>query len=130
MPENSTGVASIPSPYSVELTVARLRTLIQEKGLTLFAQIDHAAGARQAGLSMREAQVLIFGHARAGTPLMVARPLAALDLPLKVLVWEDAEGKIWASFNTPEFLADRHGLPPELVKNISGVPQLIQAALA
>jgi uncharacterized protein (DUF302 family) len=130
MPKNSPGVASIPSPYSVEATVARLKTAIEGKGLTVFAQIDHAAGARQVGLQMQEAQVLIFGTAKAGTPLMVSSPLLALDLPLKALIWEDTDKKVWVSFNTPEFLAERHAIPPALVKNISGVEPLVRAALA
>ncbi len=130
MPKSSPGVASISSPHPVAATVTRLKSAIEGKGLTVFAQIDHAAGARQAGLQMQEAQVLIFGAAKAGTPLMVASPLLALDLPLKVLVWEDAEKKVWVSFNTPEFLAERHAIPPELLKNISGVEPLVRAALA
>jgi uncharacterized protein (DUF302 family) len=130
MPNHSPGVASIASPYSIDATVSRLKAAIESKGLTVFAQIDHAAGAKQVGLQMQEAQVLIFGTAKAGTPLMVESPLLALDLPLKVLVWEDAGKKTWASFNTPEFLAERHGIPAALVKNISGVEPLVRAALA
>lgn len=130
MPKNSPGVASVPSPYSVTDTVARLKTAIEDKGLTIFAHIDHAAGARQVGLQMQEAHVLIFGTAKVGTPLMVASPLLALDLPLKVLVWEDAGKKAWVSFNTPEFLAERHAISPALVKNISGVEPLVRAAVA
>jgi uncharacterized protein (DUF302 family) len=129
MPKNSPGVASIPSSYSVNATVARLKTAIEDKGLTVFAHIDHAAGAREVGLQMQEAQVLIFGTAKAGTPLMVSSPLLALDLPLKVLIWEDAGKKVWVSFNTPEFLAERHEIPPALIKNISGVEPLVRAAL-
>jgi uncharacterized protein (DUF302 family) len=128
MPNDSTGIASIPSPYPVAETLAKLKATIAAKGLTLFAHIDHAQGARDAELQMQEAQVLIFGHAKAGTPLMVASPLLALDLPLKILVWEDADKKVWASYNTPAFLAQRHAIPPELVKNISGVEPLIKAA--
>ena len=130
MPKNSPGVASISSPYSVADTVAKLKTAIEGKGLTIFAHIDHGAGARQVGLQMQEAHVLIFGTAKAGTPLMVASPLLALDLPLKVLVWEDADKKVRVSFNTPEFLAERHEIPGALVKNISGVEPLVRAALA
>jgi len=78
---------------------------------------------------MQEAHVLIFGHAKAGTPPMVASPLLALDLPLKILVWEDADKKVWTSYNTPAFLAQRHAIPPDLVKNISGVEPLIKGAL-
>jgi uncharacterized protein (DUF302 family) len=130
MPNESTGVASIPSAHSVEVTISRLKALIESKGLMLFAHIDHALGARQAGLQMPEEHVLIFGHAKSGTPLMVARPLVALDLPLKVLIWEDADKKVWASYNTPEFLAQRHAIPPELVKNIAGIVPLVKEAAA
>jgi uncharacterized protein (DUF302 family) len=129
MAHDSTGIASVESPYSVDATLSRLKAMIATKKLTLFAHIDHAAGARQAGLQMREAHVLIFGHAKAGTPLMVERPLLALDLPLKVLVWQDEAAKVWASFTTPAFLAERHAIPAELLKNISGVEPLIKEAL-
>jgi uncharacterized protein (DUF302 family) len=123
------GIASVASPFSVEVTLEKLRAVVAAKGLQLFAEIDHRAGAIAAGLQMQPAHVLIFGHAKAGTPLMVASPLLALDLPLKVLVWEDAERKVWVSFNTPEYLVERHALPADLAKNISGVPVLVKAAL-
>jgi uncharacterized protein (DUF302 family) len=126
----SNGIASIESPHPLTLTLSKLEATIKNKSLTLFAHIDHAAGAREAGLQMQEAHVLIFGHAKAGTPLMVANPLVALDLPLKILVWEDAAKKVLVSYNTPEFLAQRHQIPPDLIKNISGVKPLIEAALA
>ena len=130
MPENSVGITSQPSPHSVDVTVARLKAAIESKGLTLFAHIDHGAGAKQVGLQMQEAHVLIFGTAKAGTPLMVHSPLLALDLPLKILAWEDAEKKVWVSYNTPEFLAQRHEIPSDLIKNIAGVEPLVKAALA
>ena len=129
MPTHAEGIESIESPFSAQETVSRLKAALQLKGLTLFAEIDHAAGAAQAGLSMKPAIVLIFGHTQAGTPLMVASPLLALDLPLKALVWEDAAGQVRASFNSPDYLASRHSLPPDLLKNISGVKALISAAL-
>jgi uncharacterized protein (DUF302 family) len=128
--ETIPGIASIPSPHGVEATLTRLQAAIQSEGLTIFAHIDHAAGAREAGLQMQPAHVLIFGTAKAGTPLMVASPLLALDLPLRVLVWEDpADRKVWVSYRTPEALLDHHPIPPELVKNVSGVEPLIKAAL-
>jgi uncharacterized protein (DUF302 family) len=130
MPQNSIGIASIQSPYSTGITLSTLKALIEGRGLTLFAHIDHAAGARQVGLQMQEAHVLIFGHPKAGTPLMVASPLLALDLPLKVLIWEDADQKVWVSYNTTEFLAQRHAIPPDLVKNIAGIEPLVKIALA
>ena len=128
--QNSNGIASIASPYPVDVTIGKLKTFIASKGLNLFAHIDHGAGAEEAGLHMQPAHVLIFGHAKAGTPLMVASPLLALDLPLKILIWQDADKKIWASYNTPEFLIQRHAVPADLAKNISGVEGLIKAALS
>ncbi|HEX4140479.1 MAG TPA: DUF302 domain-containing protein [Candidatus Methylacidiphilales bacterium] len=125
----STGIASIASSFSVETTLEKLKAFIAAKGLQLFAHIDHRAGAKAAGLDMQPAHVLIFGTAKAGTPLMVANPLLALDLPLKVLVWEDPEKKVWASYNTPEFLIQRHSLPADLARNISGVEGLIRGSL-
>jgi uncharacterized protein (DUF302 family) len=124
------GIATVPSSYSLEVTLSKLKTLIESKGLTIFAHIDHGAGATQVGLTMQPAHVLIFGTAKAGTPVMVSRPLLALDLPLKVLVSEDAEKKVWVSYNTAEFLSQRYDIPAELLKNIAGVPVLVQAALA
>jgi uncharacterized protein (DUF302 family) len=128
--QNSPGTASFPSPYSVDDTVSKLKASIVGKGLHHFAHIDHGAGAAQAGLQMQPAHVLIFGHAKTGTPLMVASPLLALDLPLKVLIWQDADRKVWASYNTPEFLIERHAIPDDLAKNIDGVAGLVKAALA
>ena len=127
--EKSYGIQSIPSPYASDITVSKLEAIIASKGLTLFAEIDHGAAAAQAGLHMQPAHVLIFGQAKAGTPLMVASPLLALDLPLKVLVWEDAEKKVWVSYNTPAFLVERHALPADLAKNIAGIEGLVKAAL-
>jgi uncharacterized protein (DUF302 family) len=127
--QNSSGITSLPSPYSVDVTISKLKALIAGKGLNLFAHIDHGAGATQAGLHMQPAHVLIFGHAKAGTPLMVANPLLALDLPLKVLVWEDTDKKVWVSYNTTEFLVQRHAIPVDLAKNIAGVEGLVKAAL-
>jgi uncharacterized protein (DUF302 family) len=129
MTPHAAGIASLPSPYSAGVTVSKLKAFIESKGLTLFAHIDHGAGAIQAGLHMQPAHVLIFGQAKAGTPLMVASPLLALDLPLKVLVWEDVEKKVWVSFNTPEFLIERYSLPADLAKAISGVEALVKASL-
>jgi uncharacterized protein (DUF302 family) len=129
MIEKSNGIASVASPNPVDDTVGRLKAFIEKKGLRIFAHIDHTAGAQEAGLQMQPAHVLIFGHAKAGTPLMVACPLLASDLPLKVLIWEDAGKKVWVSYNTPEFLAARYAIPPDLLKNISGVETLVKAAL-
>jgi len=123
------GVISKPSPYSVDETIQRLDEVVRGKGLTVFARIDHRAGAREAGLDMQDEQVLIFGNPRAGTPLMVARPLAGLDLPLRVLVWRASDGPVWASYQDSAFIARRYGLPDGLEKNISAVAALVDAAL-
>jgi uncharacterized protein (DUF302 family) len=123
------GVISKPSPYSVDETIQRLDEVVRGKDLTVFARIDHRAGAREAGLDMQDEQVLIFGNPRAGTPLMVARPLAGLDLPLRVLVWRASDGRVWASYQDSAFIARRYGLPDGLEKNISAVAALVDAAL-
>jgi uncharacterized protein (DUF302 family) len=130
MAEPPTNLTSFQSPHSFEVTLTRLRNQIANKGLTLFADIDHHAGAVKAGLLMQEATVLIFGNAKAGTPLMVLKPLVALDLPLKVLVWVDTDDKVWVSYNTIDYFAGRFGLSPESLKSISGVSKLIEAALS
>ena len=123
------GVISKASPYTVDETIRRLDEGVRGKGLTVFARIDHRAGAREVGLDMQDEQVLIFGSPRAGTPLMVARPLVALDLPLRVLVWRASDGQVWASYQDSAFIAKRYGLPDALEKNISGVAALVDAAL-
>jgi len=119
-----TGITNRPSHYSVEQAVEKLKTILQEKGVTLFALIDHSGEAEKVGMKMRPTKLLIFGSPKAGTPLMLAAPSAAIDLPLKILVWEDQDGKAWISYNTPEYLGKRHGLPPELLKNIAVVEML------
>jgi len=123
------GMVDIPSPYSVPESISRVESLLKEKGLTLFARVDHSGEAEKAGLKMRPTQLLIFGSPKAGTPLMVAAPSLAIDLPLKALVWEDAQGKVWVSFNAPEYLQQRHGVPADLVKNIAGVGALLEKAV-
>jgi uncharacterized protein (DUF302 family) len=105
------GIISLPSPYSVEETIARSESLLKTKGMTIFSRIDQKAAAQQVGLEMRPTQILIFGDPKAGTPLMDAYPFLALDLPLKALVWEDAAGNVWLSYNSPAYLQLRHGLP-------------------
>src|ERR1700736_6692550 len=101
-PEN--GIVTILSQHSVDETVERLKNILQEKGVKLFALIDHSGEAEKAGLQMRPTRLLIFGNPKTGTPLMIASPTAALDLPLKILVSEDASGKVWTSFNSPAYL--------------------------
>jgi len=123
------GVISKPSPYAVDETIRRLDEVVRGKGLTVFSRIDHRSGAREVGLDMQDEQVLIFGNPRAGTPLMVARPLVGLDLPLRVLVWRASDGRVWASYQDSAFIAKRYGLPDGLEKNVAGVAALVDAAL-
>jgi len=123
------GIIDVPSRYSVPETLARLGSILKEKGITIFALIDHSGEAEKAGLQMRPTQVLIFGSPKGGTPLMVASPRLAIDLPLKALAWQDEQGQVWLSYNSPEYLRERHGFPEELVKNIAGIAGLIQKAV-
>ena len=124
------GIDSVPSPRTVEETLARLDGVVGTAGLTVFARIDFSGDAARAGLTMRPAQLLVFGNPKAGTPLMVAAPSVALDLPLKALVWEDAEGHVWVSYNTPAYLKERHGVPGDLIGNIAGIAALVRRAVA
>jgi uncharacterized protein (DUF302 family) len=103
------GLTTRPSPYGPKETADRLVASVGEHGMTVAARIDHAAAARQAGLTMRPAEVIVFGNPRAGTPLMMAAPTIAIDLPLKALVWQDEAGATWLSYNDPAWLAERHG---------------------
>ncbi|HET9110796.1 MAG TPA: DUF302 domain-containing protein [Ktedonobacterales bacterium] len=123
------GIVSLPSAYAVADTVVHIEQTLTEKGLTLFAMIDHSGEAERVGLTMQEAKLLIFGNPKAGTPLMVASPLIALDLPLKALVWRDAQDHVWVSYLSPTWLAQRYHIPADLVGNIAGVEPLIAAAL-
>ena len=121
------GMVHVPSKYSVEETCQRLESLVKSRGLTVFALIDFSGAAARVGLRMRTTQLLIFGNPKSGTPLMIASPSIALDLPLKALAWEDAQGKVWLSYNAAEYLKERHRLRDELLKNISGVGALIES---
>lgn len=122
------GIARFLSRHSVDDTVERLQRLLRSKGLTPFALVDHGGEARKVGLAMPRTKLLIFGDPRTGTPLMLAAPSAAIDPPLKILVAEDADGKAWLSYNTPEYLKQRHGFPSELLKNVAGVERLAASA--
>lgn len=125
----SDGTVDFPSHYSVDETVERVKNILQSKGITLFALVDHSGEADKVGMKMPPTRLLIFGNPKGGTPLMLAAPSIAIDLPLKILVWEDAGGKVWFSYNSPQYLARRHNLPKDLVKNISIIQGLaIQAA--
>lgn len=123
------GLIRIASPYSVPGTLQRLETLLQSKGLKIFARIDHSSEAAQVGLEMHPTQVLLFGSPKGGTPVMLAAPSVAIDLPLKALVAEDDQGKVWITYNDPEYLQKRHGIPPELVRNLAGAGALLQKAV-
>jgi uncharacterized protein (DUF302 family) len=125
-PDN--GIVTIPGHRSVDETVQKLEGILQAKGVKLFALMDHSGEAEKAGMRMRPTKLLIFGSPKAGTPLMIASPSAAIDLPLKILVWEDAGGKVRVSYNSPEYLQLRHALPPELVQNIAVVGALAAKA--
>jgi uncharacterized protein (DUF302 family) len=122
------GIVDIPSHHSVDETVERVRAILKEKGVTVFARIDHSGEAEKVGLKMNPTKLLIFGSPVAGTPLMLASPSVAIDLPLKILVWEDSLGKVWASYNTPAYLKERHSLPAELMKNIAVVEAIAAKA--
>ena len=113
------GFLSQRSQHSVDETVARLKNILDAKSVMLFALVDHSGEAKKAGMDMRPTKLLIFGNPAAGTPLMLAAPTIAIDLPLKILVWEDADGAVWLSWNSPEYLQQRHNLPSDLAKNIA-----------
>jgi uncharacterized protein (DUF302 family) len=122
------GVVTVASMQGALATADKLEALIRTRGLTLFARIDFSGDAARAGLAMPPSQLLVFGNPQAGTPLMQAVPTAALDLPLKVLAWEDAEGRSWLSYNATEYLRARHGLGAALMLPVSGVSALVEAA--
>jgi uncharacterized protein (DUF302 family) len=127
-PEN--GMVHLGSPYSVPETLKRLESILQSRGLTVFARIDHSGEAGKVGMKMRSTQLIIFGSPKGGTPVMLASPTLALDLPLKALVWEDAGGKVWVSYNSAEYLKQRHNIPDDLVKNIAVIGPLLQSVVA
>ena len=125
----ASGIIDVASRLLRAETLARLQSILKEKGMMVFALIDHSGEAEKAGLTMRPTQLLIFGSPKGGTPLMVAAPRLAIDLPLKALAWQDEQGQVWLSYNSPEYLQQRHGFPAELMKNIAGVSALIQKAV-
>jgi uncharacterized protein (DUF302 family) len=122
------GIVKIASHHSVNQTVDKLKTILQSKGVMLFALVDHGGEAEKVGLEMPPTKLLIFGNPKGGTPLMLASPSVAIDLPLKILVAEDSQGKVWISYNTPEYLKERHDLPENLLPNIDVVKALAAAA--
>ena len=118
------GIVDIPSRHSVQETVEKLKNILRAKGVMLFAIIDHSGEAEKVGLKMPPTKLAIFGSPKAGTPLMLASPSIAIDLPLKILIWEDSGGKVWVSYNHPAYLQERHGLPPDLMQNIAVIETL------
>ena len=126
---NAKGLIRIASRHEFNETVGCLETAFSEKGLQTFAIIDHCGEAAKVGLTMRPTKVLIFGSPQAGTPLMVAAPSLAIDLPLKVLVAEEVDGKVSVTYNDPEYLRERHGFPAELTRNLAGAGALIARAV-
>jgi len=124
----ASGLESLPSKYSVDKTVERLQSILKEKGVAIFAVIDHSGEAAKVGMEMHPTKLLVFGNPKAGTPLMIAAPTVAIDLPLKALIWEDSDGNTWISYNAPEYLQQRHHFPAELIKNIAGVVGLLKVA--
>jgi uncharacterized protein (DUF302 family) len=126
--EKKNGIVTIPSNHSVDETVERIKGILQSKGITLFALVDHSGEAAKVGMKMPNTKLLIFGNPKGGTPLMLASPSVAIDLPLKILVAEDAQGKVWVSYNSPEYLKERHNLPEDLLPNIAVVGALASKA--
>ena len=122
------GIIDTPSRHSVDQTVERLTVILRAKGLTVFALIDHSGEAERAGMKMRPTKLLIFGSPKAGTPMMLAAPRIAIDLPLKILIWEDDEGRTQVSYNSPAYLQERHGLAPELLASVAAVATLAAEA--
>ena len=127
--DNTNGLIHLSSRHSVEETMQRLEELLQQKGITIFARVDHSGEAAKAGLEMRPTKLVIFGSPKAGTPLMQAAPTLAIDLPLKALLWQDAEGKVWLTYNDPAYLQQRHGVPQALLPNIAAVSGLFAKAV-
>jgi len=122
------GIVRIYSHHSVDETVDKLKTILRSKGVMLFALIDHSGEAEKVGMKMPPTKLLIFGNPKGGTPLMLASPSVAIDLPMKILVAQDGQGRVWISYNSAEFLKERHGLPQTLLQNIAVVQTLAAAA--
>ena len=122
------GIVKIPSRHSLDETVDKLKTILKSKGVTLFALIDHSGEAEKVKLNMPPTKLLIFGNPKGGTPLMLATPSAALDLPLKILVAEDSQGRVWISYNSPDYLKERHGLPESFAASIAVIEMIARQA--
>lgn len=126
--EQGNGLVHLKCGHSVPETIVRLESILGEHGLRIFARIDHSAAAAEAGLKMRPTVVLIFGNPSVGTPMMIAAPSLAIDLPFKALVWEDNAGSVWLTYNTPEYLKKRHGVPEALIGSLGGLANLVRQA--
>jgi len=126
--EKNSGLINIPSNHSVDETVDKLKAILQSKGITIFVLIDHSGEAIKAGMKMPPTKLLILGNPKAGTPVMLAAPSSAIDLPLKILIWEDAQGKAWVTYNSPAYLQERHNIPVELLLNVSVIEALAKSA--
>jgi len=127
-PSADNGIVTLACKQTVDETVRKLEGILAAKGIKLFALVDHSGEAEAAGLHMRPTKLLVFGSPKAGTPVMIASPSIAIDLPLKILVWEDADGKAWISYNSPAYLQSRHAVPAELVPNIAVISALAKSA--
>ena len=130
MTDAASGLVTIPTQHSVDDAVRRLEQMLADKGIQLFALVDHSGEAEKAGLQMPPTKLVIFGSPKAGTPLMLATPSIAIDLPLKLLIWEDKSGSVWISYNAPAYLMARHGLPQDLLANIAVIEKLAAAVAA
>lgn len=115
------GLITKPCNRSVDQTVEKLKAILQAKGVSLFALVDHSGDAEKVGMKMLPTKLLIFGNPKSGTPVMIAEPRIAIDLPLKILIWEDTDGKVWATYNSPAYLQERYGLPAKLMQTIAVV---------
>jgi uncharacterized protein (DUF302 family) len=129
MRESQNGLIHTPSPRSVAETLERLRTILESKGLAIFALVDHSGEAAKVGMQMKPTQLLIFGSPKGGTPVMQAAPTVAIDLPLKALVWQDDQGQVWITQNSAEYLQQRHQIPDDLIKNLAVAGALIAKAV-
>ncbi len=127
LPDN--GIVHLSSPHTVLETLARLEAVVQAKGIAILAMIDHSGDAAKADIQMEPTKLLIFGNAKAGTPIMLASPSAAIDLPLKALVWQDKSGKVWLSYNSPAYLKKRHDITDNLLPNIAGIEAICAQAV-
>lgn len=127
--DSDNGLVHLPSRHSVDDIVQRFEALLREKNIKLFAVVDHSGEAEKAGLKMHPTKLLIFGNPKGGTPLMQMAPTVAIDLPLKALVWQDGDGKVWLTYNDPAYLQHRHGFPEQLVANLSAVNGLLAKAV-